>query len=479
MTIEPALRGAVLATPLLNRPRLAVAEQVEAADPERAELIRLQVDITSYGPPTQGELRALYERRFRELELLEANGRRWAGPLADHVRGFTFGRGFVEEVDLDAAALLTHAEGALSKEPILALRVRDLRAVDLGELLACPLLERLLALDLRETGLTDDDARRIAAAPSLAGLVWLAVDDNPALSAQGARALAASPHLLGLRWLGLTGTGGDATPRPDTPILRGIIHGWWSPPVQDLVAREIGPRPWMKCDAVWLHNFPPQWWHLVDLGIDVPGHRTRTMTARKVYSAVRAQGTGRASLLVASGSYRGGQRPRRRLGIFALGAPVPRLLLDVWVPLEEVSEVSDRLLAIAQVVEGRWDAMFAMAWSRVWTVGASAFSLWTRSGRALWTEGEALCRAEGHPVGLDRIRAIDVVVSPDWSSFGVRAMLRDGGELALVEEKNPVAALDPTYDWINLDADTEPIRSLARSLASVLGVPLNDGVAGG
>src|SRR4051794_39215087 len=87
-----ALLSACKERPEENAPRLVLADWLEEhGQPQRAELIRLQVELARSAPWERG--RAQRERRVRELT--RAHAVEWLGGLAAHLDGWEFRRGLV------------------------------------------------------------------------------------------------------------------------------------------------------------------------------------------------------------------------------------------------------------------------------------------------------------------------------------------------------------------------------------------------
>src|SRR3954466_9886952 len=160
-----ALHAAVIAAPDDEDARLAYAQAVAATDPERAELIRLQIDLTGWrrariAPP---EMTAADQR---VQVLLERHGHRWSADVAPLVDGVAFFRGFVEQVQLDASRFLSTAPRLYQTAPILHLDLTGVKPVA-EELFASPLLDRIHTLELMRNELGDAEAQLIATSPHL------------------------------------------------------------------------------------------------------------------------------------------------------------------------------------------------------------------------------------------------------------------------------------------------------------------------
>jgi uncharacterized protein (TIGR02996 family) len=251
-----AMHRRVTDSPRDDAPRLAYADAVEASDPERAELIRIQI--------TDARLRAAHwpiERRFseypdhyrREQGLIWRRGAEWAADIRPLVSAWHFGRGFPEIISVDAAAFLEVAPELYRRAPVLDLNLSGVLPVA-RELFASPHLARIRSLYLVREQLGDDEAIALASSPHLGALEWLNLGANRIGSA-GLDALAASAGLPRLGYLGFSGNAvADPTPRH--------ADEWDADTAEatELQAR-FGPRDWLSArprmlwppdrDAVW------------------------------------------------------------------------------------------------------------------------------------------------------------------------------------------------------------------------------------
>lgn len=143
MSLHGAFLQSILESPEDDTPRLVYADWLdENGDPERAEFIRTQVE-TARLAPNDLKRRALEKQT---AALLKAHGKEWVRPLADALRcprgsqlhGWTFRRGFVEEVALypHRPDFLTAAADALAHYPVVEVSLTDSAVVSLDEALA-------------------------------------------------------------------------------------------------------------------------------------------------------------------------------------------------------------------------------------------------------------------------------------------------------------------------------------------------------
>ncbi len=244
-TLE-ALHAAVIAAPDDDAARLAYANAVAATDPDRAELIRLQLNLTGWRRARIAPA-AMTAAAQREQVLLHRNDGRWSADVAPLVSGVAFFRGFVEHVELDAGRFLSTGERLFQTAPVLHLTLTGVKPVA-AELFASPLLDRIQTLELMRNELGDAEAKLIATSPHLAGLTWLGLALNR-IAQPGLEALAASKTLPALRYLCFaTNVARDPTPSfadeyaYDKDEARALMT-------------KYGERPWLSSKPRWA--WPP------------------------------------------------------------------------------------------------------------------------------------------------------------------------------------------------------------------------------
>ncbi len=126
---------AVVRKPNDDAPRQAYADGVEAADPARAEFIRLQLA----GDPAE--------------HLLAAHGPRWAAAFSPWgARDLVYRRGFVEGMSLTGRSFISLGESLFAATPLREVRLVAVNFL-MAELVACPHLTKLKVLDLRGNGI--------------------------------------------------------------------------------------------------------------------------------------------------------------------------------------------------------------------------------------------------------------------------------------------------------------------------------------
>jgi hypothetical protein len=116
-------------------------------------------------------------------------------------RAPSFGRGFVETIEVDADVLLRQAEALFRAAPILHVILRGNAASHLEALLSAGILDRMIAIDLASQQL-DDAHATLLASRGLSSLRMLVLDGN-CITEAGARTLYASESLRKLGYLSL------------------------------------------------------------------------------------------------------------------------------------------------------------------------------------------------------------------------------------------------------------------------------------
>ena len=206
-------------------PRQVCADWLDDQDdPDRAEFIRIQLELSSARPERARALELL--RRLRAL--IVQHRHRWLGLLGRLSPDAVFQRGFVEQAVLRADDFLRHGDELFSAHPLHRLGLIGIGNL-MPEVAASPHLAGLSALDLRENVLHEDVLRSLAGSPHLgrlrelnlartdtsgaglealvtsgriASLIRLDLHNNP-IGNRGAAALAGPPGLPALTMLDL------------------------------------------------------------------------------------------------------------------------------------------------------------------------------------------------------------------------------------------------------------------------------------
>jgi uncharacterized protein (TIGR02996 family) len=252
------LHAEVLQSPDADEPRVAYAHAVQGSDPDRAELIRVQLRLARSRrkglPPLD---RA--DDYTRESVLLERHKTAWSRRVTGipGVQFVRFLRGFVGQVRIDAADFLLRGEELYSRAPVLHVDLVEL-APHAREVFASPLLDRIHSLRLSRNQLDDAAARALAASPHLGRLRWLDLSYNR-IGQEGLEAICASTQLPSLRYLDFAN---NAAPDPTPKIgetdmdTNEVISLEISPEARALEAR-FGKKPWLSPEFVGT-MFPPE-----------------------------------------------------------------------------------------------------------------------------------------------------------------------------------------------------------------------------
>jgi uncharacterized protein (TIGR02996 family) len=197
---EESFLRAIADAPHDDGVRLIFADWLEEHDqPERSEFIRAQIEVSKF-PPNDARRPAL-ERRAREL--LEAHRDAWLRHVPKWAcNRCEFRRGFVAFVRAGVRNFRNRADELFQLTPVEEMWF-SLWSDEMSDLLACPQLARLTALDLRSNSLSPRCAELLAKCPRLNRLTSLCLDHNY-IGANGATALAKSAHLANLTSLDLT-----------------------------------------------------------------------------------------------------------------------------------------------------------------------------------------------------------------------------------------------------------------------------------
>jgi uncharacterized protein (TIGR02996 family) len=231
VTHEDAFIQAIIESPDDDVPRLVFADWLDDhGQAERAEFIRVQVELARAAADGLAPATRRDELLARQQELLRGHERQWADRLHGVADRYWFRRGFVEDVEIDAEALLAHSSTVFESAPVRHARLGGgLEA--LARLSASPLLARLRSIDLSFGcyGVNDGDLKSLATLPLLRLLESLCVIECN-VSGEGLRSVLGSSHLLRLRCLHLSECqmhGEDGVrPLAESPRLAGLTQLW-------------------------------------------------------------------------------------------------------------------------------------------------------------------------------------------------------------------------------------------------------------
>jgi uncharacterized protein (TIGR02996 family) len=212
MTLDE-LYQKVIEDPDADAPRVAYAAACDlAGNRDRADFIRLQMESAER---IRRGASNWWEFVDRKLELRDANGEAWAGPIQTRVDGYEFFRGFVECITIDAKQFLASAEELYRLAPIRRLRLTNVAPV-VEELFNSPHLSRIVSLTMEVQHLSDREVEVLARSPYLRKLAWLCLRVND-ITMVGVEAMAASSAL---------------------PAL--VYVDFWFNPVHELVREAVG-----------------------------------------------------------------------------------------------------------------------------------------------------------------------------------------------------------------------------------------------
>jgi uncharacterized protein (TIGR02996 family) len=252
-----AILRRVTGSPGDDEPRIAYADAVAARDPERAELIRIQLERARRSAEMWQPERDMAEGGgdlfVREQVLISRRGAEWAADVSPLLTAWHFGRGFVDTASLDAASFLASAAELYRRAPVVHLNLRGVQPVA-REFFASPHLSQIRSMWMVRQDLGDAEAIALASSPYLGALEWLDLSANR-IGAAGLEALAASDRLPRLGYLRfMSNAVDDPTPRfadeydADTPAAVEL-------------QRTYGYREWLSAhpralwppdrDAVW------------------------------------------------------------------------------------------------------------------------------------------------------------------------------------------------------------------------------------
>jgi uncharacterized protein (TIGR02996 family) len=197
-SLDPKLLAAVLAHPLDDAPRLALAAELRRQGDPRGDFIALQCLLAtrSIAPDRRADLKRDCERQLRE------HGAAWMAGAAG-LRRREMRRGFIDEIECAASALPSLAAELFAAEPITRLTLTKASAGAIAKLARTDTFARVLRLTLRGS-IGDDGASALAGALSRRTTPLISLNaGSTGIESAGVAALASA--LRGCRTLTLTG----------------------------------------------------------------------------------------------------------------------------------------------------------------------------------------------------------------------------------------------------------------------------------
>jgi len=176
---------------------------------------------------------------------------------------------------------------------------------------------------------------------------------------------------------------------------------------------------------------------------------------------------------IGAGSGQLGALPEHdRLTVLDVGGPCPIPLWDGPVPRVARADVlADLRRRAASFREVELDTMVATPWALAWTIDPGPFVLWDEDGVRLRVAGATIARRDGPDVATATVGSVVAALSPDWFTRSVELVPLVGEPVVAARTDEPMARIDPTYDYICLTFDASWAVQLARALASAVGVP--------
>lgn len=191
-----------------------------------------------------------------------------------------------------------------------------------------------------------------------------------------------------------------------------------------------------------------------------------TLSANEFLSGIRPE----FPYLLARGQYSPDPNKSERCFLYYRASDHLVPVREAWLTPLEI----DRALAHANVVPGECDAMYMPAPVFVWSATAGGFSLYRNLKLfvRLLPDGLTIHRyplaKKIFPRGT--IKGIHAYLNRGWVECGLKLMLGER-ELTLVRAFEWAASADPTYDGLNLMADTAWAVSLGQALSKAIGCP--------
>lgn len=177
-----------------------------------------------------------------------------------------------------------------------------------------------------------------------------------------------------------------------------------------------------------------------------------------------------APILIAVGQYSPDPQSAQRVALFESS----QCVCDRWIRSADLPALREHLAKGRTVRTGEMDAMYATAWHCAWTTDGGPFELWDREGLLAYQQGDTVLLRSGERAAMGDIAYVHAFLGEAWIERGVRLVLKDGRALTVARQEDPISLIDPTYDAINIQCEAAWTVSIARSLARILGVPVEE-----
>lgn len=168
--------------------------------------------------------------------------------------------------------------------------------------------------------------------------------------------------------------------------------------------------------------------------------------------------------VIAMGSYSPDPEKTNRYSLFLEKENEIRPLKDGWLSMEEAKKLSDYSI----IIIADSDAMYATEPTVVWYVHKEIFKVYEENKGVFRVEKQRVILHKKE-YAISEITGIHIYLN-GWTEFGVKLILNNG-ELTLIKQLNPIAAIDFTYDGLNLMADTFWACMLGKKLAEFMDKP--------
>jgi hypothetical protein len=236
----------VLAEPASLAARRQLAADWDAAGDPRGTVVRAQLEAWELAHAGQLGSPRWYAVRKQANDLINANRRTWAGPLATLVDDYAFHRGLIARITIALDDFVLRAKELVSLAPIQHLDLHG-PATRWTEFVALPQLDQIVSFEIANVPNEVGDAQATALARSshAAGLRWISLLGN-SIGRSGVEALAASPYLEHVVFLSLRDNPFDPTPRVHDDS--GVVFTEPNPHGEQL-QRTYGRRPWLAGPA--------------------------------------------------------------------------------------------------------------------------------------------------------------------------------------------------------------------------------------
>jgi hypothetical protein len=182
------------------------------------------------------------------------------------------------------------------------------------------------------------------------------------------------------------------------------------------------------------------------------------------------------TMIVAHAMYSPDTKVSERILAFKQSRSRIRKIIDFWLDANDIPRFKEAASAIGELVLGQCDAMYATSPKLVWGEVNGLLYFWQKGHAKMQfcKEHINIRRRFGNwdSIPTSKFNACYAFLSPNWVTRGLKLTRPIGPSLLVTKRKELMAFLDPTYDGLDLMADTAWLVDFSRAVSSATNLQL-------